>query len=243
MRREKSCSQFDFPATDSIETYLRNHEKERVEVFQTSARSPLALRCNAGILPRGDFVGNTLLCAPSRTRYADHADTQNDRDILLRKSWAITLINHGINAKRLLAGRIRDDILATAATKAGFPERVIIEIIRVFNAAPERLPTPAVCRSRAERTELMRERVDRGEATHHPLDRVGVWELSDHHDAAPEGKLKSPSWLQSEIAQRFSAEWTALEEADAEAARPVGELDHLDDVPRRLAGLPVRNGA
>lgn len=186
-------------------------------------------------------MGNTLLCAPSRTRYADHADTQNDRDILLRKSWAATLINHGVSAKRLLAGRIRDDLLATAASKAGFPERVIIEIIRVFNSDPERLPTPAVCRSRAERTEVARSRVERGEATKHPLDRGGVWELSDSLDAEPEGKLKSPSWLQSEVAQRFAAEWTALEEADAEAARPVGDLDYLDDVPRRLAGLPVRN--
>lgn len=185
-------------------------------------------------------MGNSLLAPPSRFR--EQITTDHDRDILLRKSWAATLVNHGVSAKRLLAGRIRDDLLATAATKAGFPERVIIEIVRVFNATPERLPTPAVCRSRAERTELMRERVDRGEATHHPLDRVGVWELSDHHDAEPEGKLKSPSWLQSEVAQRFASEWQALEEADAEAARPVGELDHLDDVPRRLAGLPVRGG-
>lgn len=183
-------------------------------------------------------MGNSLLAPPSRFR--EQITTDHDRDILLRNSWTATLVNHGLNPAKLLAGKIRDDKLATAAKKAGFSEKNIIEILRVFKAATERLPTPAVCRNRAERTEVARSRVERGEATKHPLDRGGVWELSDHHDAEPEGKLKSPSWVQSEIYRRFASEWDALEEADAEAAKPVGELDYLDDVPRRMTGLPPR---
>jgi hypothetical protein len=156
----------------------------------------------------------------SNSRSADES-----RDTLLRRRWAATLANHGINSKRLLAGRIRDDKLAMAATRAGFSERAIIEMLRLFSADPEKLPAPAIASTRAERTEVIRQRVEKSQATSHPLDKP-LSELDDHHTDAPEGKPHAHAW---------ENEMQALAELEAEAARPVDELDYLDELPREIA--------
>lgn len=160
----------------------------------------------------------TILC---ENRGAHCAPSDEDRDILLRDTWVKTLSHHGIDVKRLRAGKIRDDKLATAAALAGFCETAIIQIIRIFNADSEKIPEPACTKSSADRIEVMRQRAEKQQSIHHPLDK-GVFHLSDHLVAPPEGKAKAASWHEIE------------DDLEAEATRPVADLDYLDEVPRRM---------
>jgi len=132
----------------------------------------------------------------------------------LCKSWAATLRPHGIVPRKLLGGKINDDRLAAVAEKAGFSELDIIEILSLFCTAPKKLPTPAVCQSRVARVTVMRKRFACGEALRHPDD-SNTWEVG--------------------LVAHAGQERPDLEDGS--------ESDYLDDVPRRLAGLPPRAGS
>jgi hypothetical protein len=95
----------------------------------------------------------------------------------------------------------------------------------LFNADPDSLPKPAIASTRTERTEVIRQRLEAGQSLHHPLDKP-LSELDDHHTDAPEGKPHAHAW---------ESEMQALAELEAEAARPVDELDYLDELPREIA--------
>lgn len=159
-----------------------------------------------------------LLC---ENRRGHCAPSDEDRDILLRDTWAKTLSHHGINVRRLRAGKIRDDKLATAAALAGFCETAIIQIIRLFNADSEKIPEPVITNSSEERLEVIRKRAESGKILHHIFDK-DLSEVNDHHGAPPERKPKATTWTEIEM------------QAEAEEAELMENLDRLDEVPRRM---------
>lgn len=160
------------------------------------------------------------------------------REQELRRRWADTLSRHGLSKRALLAGRICDDRIVTAAHAAGFAEHTIAEIVRIFNSEPDALPDPELIKTHEDRVNLYAERAANKQVLHHKDDKP-LSELDDHHGLNAHGKPKARGWLDAEAEAldhaereaRASLEGWTLEKELREWRRRNREADDSEDGP------------